>query len=70
MADLGKILVAVGGMLILAGGVFLLLGRFGGLPGDVQVRRGNFTFIFPVVTCIVLSLVLTIVLQLIARLRR
>jgi len=57
----GKVLVLVGlavaavGLLVTAG---VPLGR---LPGDVVVRRGSFTFYFPIATSIVLSLLLTLV---------
>ena len=61
-------------MLMLAGLVLFVLGVllwsgvgrgwFGRLPGDIQYHRGNFSFYFPVVTCILLSVVLTIILRL------
>ena len=70
MADLGKLIIGAGIVLVAVGTLVLLFGKIGGLPGDIQIRRGNFTFFFPIVTCIVLSLVLTLVLQLIVRLRR
>lgn len=46
------------GLLLQFGGRFLSLGR---LPGDIFIQRGNFTFYFPVMTCILLSLLLTLV---------
>jgi hypothetical protein len=67
MNDFGKVLVIVG--LVIAG-IGLLLwagigkGWFGRLPGDVHYTKGNFSFYFPVVTCILLSLVLSLVLWL------
>ena len=70
MADLGKLIIGAGIALVVLGTLILLFGRIGGLPGDIHIRRGNFTFFFPIVTCIVLSLVLTLVLQIIVRLRR
>ncbi len=64
---MGKLLVVVG-LLITAIGVFVMLGLpFGRLPGDVVVRRGNFTVYFPIVTSILLSLLLTFVLMLLRR---
>ncbi len=64
---MGRLLLVIG--LGIAGvGVLMLLGvPFGRLPGDIVVRRGHFTFAFPVVTSIVLSVVLTL---LVAFLRR
>lgn len=69
MESLGKALMGVAVLLFLAGGLVYLLGRFGGgpLPGDIVVRRGNFTFLFPIVTMIVVSVVLTVVLNLFLR---
>jgi hypothetical protein len=56
------------GLLIAAGGLLVWWGvPFGRLPGDIVVRRGSYTFYFPIVTSIVLSLVLTLVLALIRR---
>jgi hypothetical protein len=59
---LGRILIFAGLALLLAGVVVTLAGRFtplGRLPGDVVYRKGNFTFYFPIVTSILLSLLLT-----------
>lgn len=69
MATLGKILLAVGAALALAGAAFLLLARLGitRLPGDVVVRRGSFTLYAPIGLMIVLSVLLTIALNLFLR---
>jgi multisubunit Na+/H+ antiporter MnhG subunit len=66
---LGRILVLVALVLGLLGALALVLARFGlhRLPGDVLMRRGNFTFYVPLGVMIVLSLVLTIVLNLFFR---
>ena len=66
MNDLGKLLVVAGIVLVIAGAIIWSgdgrswLGR---LPGDVHYQRGNFSFYFPFVTCILLSIVLTILLR-------
>ena len=61
----------IGGAIVLLvlGGLFLLLGRFGidRLPGDLVFRRGNFTLYFPIGLMILLSVVGTIVLNIIFR---
>lgn len=59
----GVLLVAVGGLMLLGGKLFGL----GRLPGDIFIQRGNFSFYFPVVTSIVLSILLTVILNLIRR---
>ena len=60
-------MLVVAGLALAAVGVLLWLGRGFRLPGDILVERGNFRFGFPIVTCIVLSIVLTILLNLFRR---
>lgn len=66
--DLGKLLIAAGlaiaalGLLMKLGVGFGWLGR---LPGDIHIQRDGFCFHFPVVTCLLLSLVLTLLFRLI-----
>ncbi len=66
MPEIGKLLIIVGG-LILVIGIFLSLGLripyLGKLPGDISIDRGNVHVYFPVVTCLLLSLVLTLLLS-------
>lgn len=60
--SLAKVLIVVGLSIVLLGLVVGVLGRFvriGHLPGDIEVRRGNFTFYFPLATCVLISLALT-----------
>jgi len=63
MQDLGKLLVIVG-LVVAAAGAWLWSGRgfgwLGRLPGDISYQKGNFGFYFPLTTCILLSLVLTL----------
>lgn len=78
MSELGRMLLILGVVLALAG-VVLLLGdklplrelweRFplGRLPGDIHIRREGFSFSFPVVTCLILSVVLTLIFSLFRR---
>jgi hypothetical protein len=63
----GLTLLVVG--LIIAGiGLAIMAGvPLGHLPGDILVRRGNTTFYFPIVTCLVLSLLVTVLLSLFRR---
>jgi hypothetical protein len=64
---MGKLLVYIG-LGIAALGVLLLLGvPFGRLPGDIMVRRGNFSFYFPLATSIIISILLTLILSLFRR---
>lgn len=58
-----KILIALGIGIAVFGVLLYFGGRFGigKLPGDIYIRKGNFTFYFPIVTSIVASIILTIV---------
>ena len=59
---MGKMLVLVG-LVIVGLGLLVMLGvPLGRLPGDIDVRRGSFSFYFPLTTSIVLSILLTLVL--------
>jgi hypothetical protein len=67
MPEVGKLLVFIGGALVLAGALLwsgVGRGWFGQLPGDINYSKGNFSFHFPIVTCIVLSIVLTLLMRL------
>ena len=59
MQDFGKVLFFLG-LGIAAVGLMLWLGKGFRLPGDIYLEKGNFSFGFPIVTCIVLSLLLTL----------
>ncbi len=74
MSDMGRLLVILGLALVVIGGIVMLLGRtglpIGRLPGDFLYRAKNTTFYFPLASSILISIVLSIVLFLIGRLRR
>jgi hypothetical protein len=74
MTELGKLLLALGGIIIVVGLVLLFAGRLnwplGRLPGDFTYRGKNTTFYFPLATSIVLSIVLTLVFWLVSHVRR
>ena len=66
----GRMFIIVGVIMLALGGVMLAGGRFfglGRLPGDIFFQKGNFSFYFPLVTCIILSLLLTIILNVFRR---
>ena len=66
MSDAGKMLVLIGAVIV-AIGLLLWSGIgknwLGRLPGDIHFKRGNFSFYFPIVTCLLLSLLLTLVFR-------
>lgn len=67
--ELGRLLIVLGGVLLVAGVALTFFGRLGlgSLPGDFVYRRGNFSFYFPLMTSIVLSVVLSLLLWLFRR---
>jgi Protein of unknown function (DUF2905) len=71
MTDLGKLLLVLGGVIMIVGAVLLLAGRFnlplGRLPGDIVYRGKNTVFYFPIATCILISLVLSLIFWLFGR---
>lgn len=68
MADAGRLLLVFGVVLVVIGGALMLFGRFH-LPGDITIRSGGTTIYLPLATSIVLSIVATIVLNLVFRQR-
>jgi hypothetical protein len=74
VTGLGKLLVIFGGIMIVVGLIVILAGKanlpLGRLPGDITYRGKNTTIYFPLVTCIVLSVVLSLVMWLINRFSR
>jgi len=74
VGDLGKFLVLLGGIVVIVGLALILLGRtnlpIGRLPGDIVYRGKNTTFYFPLATSIVVSVVLSVLLYVIGRLRK
>lgn len=73
MNQLGKLILGLGLALVVIGGVLMLAGRMGlplgRLPGDFVYRGKHTTVYFPLVTCIVVSVVLTLILYVISRFR-
>jgi hypothetical protein len=74
MADVGRMLVLLGVVLVVVGGALWLGGAvgakvpfFGALPGDIHIERGNWSIYFPLTTSILLSIVLTLILAFLSR---
>jgi len=70
MESMGKSLVLVGIAIVVIGIAIWGLSSIpfvGRLPGDIYVRRGNFTFYFPLATCILISIIATILFSLMRR---
>ncbi len=69
MADLAKTLILFGVVLVIAGLVLLFIQKMpsGKLPGDIVIRRENFTFYFPLATSIIISLIVSLILYLIGK---
>jgi hypothetical protein len=74
VTGIGKILIGLGLILVLAGVAVTLAGRaglpLGRLPGDIVYRGKNSTFYFPLVTCIVLSILFSLIMWIMGRFTR
>ena len=64
-----KLLIAVGIIVVIVGVLMLLNIKipFGKLPGDIVIKKENFTFAFPIVTCIIASIVLSFIMWIISK---
>lgn len=74
MIPLGKLLLLFGLLMVLLGLVLLAAGYFSGkvpwlgrLPGDIYIQRGTWTFYFPLATCLIISVALTVLFSLFSR---
>ncbi len=70
MEEIGKWLLLFGVLLAIVGGAILLFGKvpwIGRLPGDIAIQRDNFSCFFPLATSILLSIVLTVLFNIILR---
>ncbi|HYY46098.1 MAG TPA: DUF2905 domain-containing protein [Candidatus Angelobacter sp.] len=70
MPDVGKLLIILGAFIVVVGLALTFGPRIpflGRLPGDIAIDRGNVHFYFPIVTCLLLSVVLTLILSLFFR---
>jgi len=70
MSDLGRLLIVLGVILVVVGALFQLAPKLpwlGRLPGDLSFKRGNFSFYFPLGTCILISIILTLIFWLFRR---
>jgi len=74
MGDLGRMLVFIGGLLLVVGIILIVAGKvnlpIGRLPGDIVYRGKNTTVYFPLATSILLSVILSLVLYVVNRMRR
>jgi hypothetical protein len=73
LRDLGRTLLVLGALLIIVGALLYfgkLPVRLGRLPGDIVHRGEHTTFYFPIVTCLLLSLILSLLLWLVSHFRR
>ena len=70
VSGLGRLLIIAGGLLLAGGVLLVLLGQipfFGRLPGDIAVERERFSFFFPLASMLIVSLVLTVVVNIVLR---
>ncbi|PET66942.1 hypothetical protein CN514_10915 [Bacillus sp. AFS001701] len=64
MIDLSKVLITLGIILLVVG---LFIRFVGKLPGDIFIKKGNVSFYFPIITCIIISILLSLIFSLFGR---
>ena len=72
-SNLGKFIALAGAALLILGGLLWLMGKapfLGNLPGDIRVQRGNVSCFFPLTTMLIVSVLLSLVLNIVIRLLR
>jgi len=71
MQGIGKTFLLIGGILVVLGIILIFAGRlhvpFGKLPGDMVIRKQNYVVFFPLVSMLILSLLLTLIVNVIMR---
>ena len=70
LPEIGRALMIAGVLLVVVGVLLTFAGKvpgLGRLPGDIVYRKGSFTFYFPIVTCLLLSLLVTLLFSLFRR---
>jgi hypothetical protein len=69
MPKLGKYIIEIGIIFIIVGIILIIIEKFGSfkLPGDIIIQRKNFTIYIPIITCLLISLILTIIVNLLFR---
>lgn len=72
MGEIAKVMILIGAVMIAAGVVIMVFPRlpFGGkLPGDILIKKENYTFYFPLATSIVISIIISLILYFINKFR-
>ena len=70
MTEIGKVLMVLGGMMLVVGVLLTLSGKIpwlGRLPGDIVIQRGNFSFYLPLTTCLLLSVLVSLIFAILRR---
>ncbi len=70
MANFGKLFIFIGLLLIVIGIVFIVGNKIpfiGKLPGDIAIEKKNFNFYFPITTCIIISIILSLIFWLLGK---
>lgn len=65
MGDLGKSIIAIGIVLVVVGVIITMAGKIPGvgkLPGDIFIKKDNFSFYFPLTTCILVSIIFSVIM--------
>ena len=70
LSTFGTLLIGMGILMITIGGLFVIGGKIsfiGRLPGDIAIQKKNFSFYFPITTCIIISLIFSLIMWLLRK---
>jgi uncharacterized protein HemY len=70
VGDFGKLFIFIGLLLVVIGIVFIVGNKIpfiGKLPGDIAIERNNFNFYFPITTCVIISIILSLIFWLLGK---
>ncbi len=70
LSAFGKIIIGLGILMIIIGGLFVIGGKIpfiGRLPGDITIQKKNFSFYFPITTCIIISIIFSLIMWLLRK---
>jgi hypothetical protein len=73
LQDLGRTVIVIGIVIVVVGSILWFFGKLpflGKLPGDIMIKKDNFSFYFPITTAVLISVILSIIITLVSNIKR